>query len=191
MDDLMHLSKGERRRLKRQRKKERREKERTEKKRNKTKNMLKILIPVIIVIGVAGFFLSSSFAETPRIQVMPGYHDFGDVPAGGSVVSALMDVTNVGKGDLIMSNMDSSCGCTSASMIVDGKEGPRFSMSAHGTNPIDWSVTLKPGQTAKLKVYYDPSVHSDQRGPVTRYITIFSNDLLNSQMKVTIEANQV
>ncbi len=105
-------------------------------------------------------------------------------------VTTLMTVKNVGKSDLIINNMDSSCGCTSARLIVDGKEGPKFSMSSHGTNPKDWSATLAPGETAQLKVYYDPTVHRDLRGPVTRTITIFSNDPERGK-EVRISANQI
>lgn len=190
-DDWRNLSRNERRKLKRQRKKERLKTERKEQERGKMKKALKILLPIIILAVIGYYFINVSVAESPRIQVTPVQYDFGDVKAGSSAVSTVMEVGNVGKGSLIINSMDSSCGCTSASMIVDGQEGPRFSMSSHGTNPRDWSVTLKPGETAQLKVYYDPSVHRDSRGPVTRYITLFTNDPINNLMKVRIEANQV
>lgn len=191
MDDPRMLSRGERKRLKRQRKKERLEMERGERGREKKKKNLMIIVP-IVVLAVIGYFLTTSLvAASPRMYISPGSHNFGDVQAGGDPVSTLMEIGNTGKGDLIINSMDSSCGCTSASVVIDGKEGPRFSMSSHGTNPMGWSVSLKPGETGQLKIYYDPSVHSDMRGPVTRYITIFSNDPLNNGMTVRIEANQV
>lgn len=188
MDDLRNLSRNERRKLKRQR---RQENEKSQKKNKKIKNTLKFLIPAITLIVIGGVFATLSLAEAPVIQVTPSRHDFGNVVAGGNVVSALMDITNVGKSDLTINNMDSSCGCTSASMVVDGIEGPRFSMSSHGTNPMNWHVTLEPGESSQLKVYYDPSVHSDHKGPVTRFVTLYSSDPLNSQMKIIIEANQI
>lgn len=191
MDDYRALSKNERRELKRQRKKERLAMEEKERGQKKLKKALTIMVPIIVLAVVGYFLVNMRVAESAKIQVTPANYDFGDVPAGGSPVSSMMEVKNVGKGDLVMNGMDSSCGCTSASIVVDGVEGPRFSMSSHGTNPRGWSVTLKTGETSQLKIYYDPSVHRDMRGPVTRFITLFSNDPINSVMEVTIQANQV
>ncbi len=72
--------------------------------------------------------------------------------------------------DLIIDNMDSSCMCTSASVIYNGKEGPKFNMAMHG-NPKGWSVTIPPGDEAQLKIYYDPNAHKELRGPVTRTVS--------------------
>jgi hypothetical protein len=191
MNNFRGLNKSERRKLKKQRRREILENERKTKTQNKIKTIMKFLIPVIIIIIVGSFFVNLSLADAPRIHVSPNYYDFGEVVAGGDIVSALMDVTNTGKNDLVINNMDSSCGCTSASMVVNGEEGPRFSMSMHGTNPRDWSVIINPGKTAQLKIYYDPSVHRDLKGHVTRYITLFSNDPLSSQLQIKIEANQI
>jgi hypothetical protein len=192
-DEFRHLSKSERRKLKKQRRRERLEREEGERKRKNTMNKVKIIIPIVLVVAV-GWFLLSSLAvvpDAPILQLSSSYHNFGNVPGGGSVVSTLMGITNTGESDLIITGMDSSCGCTTASIVTDGVEGPRFSMSMHGTNPTGWSETIEPGNTAQLKIYYNPSTHSELRGPVTRYVTIFSNDPYKSQMRVTIEANQV
>ncbi len=126
----------------------------------------------------------------PKIIIEPSIYDFGDVSQAKGLTSTILTIRNDGNADLIIDNMDSSCMCTSASVIYNGKEGPKFNMAMHG-NPQGWSVTIPPGDEAQLKIYYDPNVHGDLRGPVTRTIKVFSNDPLEFEKKVRIELNQV
>ncbi len=134
----------------------------------------------------------SAPADSPVIVVEPNTYDFGDVSVAGGKVFALADVKNEGKSDLIIDGLSTSCGCTSASLVVNGVEGPIFTMPGHGEkNPTGWSAAIAPGKTAKLKIYYDPTVHPDLRGPVTRTVSISSNSPVDFELKVKIEANQV
>ena len=107
-------------------------------------------------------------------------------------VAAFFMIKNEGKKDLVIERLDTSCGCTTASIVFQGKEGPRFAMVGHGIeNPKDWKLSIPPGQSAQLKVYYDPNVHKDLRGAVIREIYIYSNDPIDFEKKVQIELNQV
>ena len=84
--------------------------------------------------------------------------------------------------------------CTSASLVYDGVEGPRFGMSMHGTNPEDFRLAIPPGASAQLKVYYDPMAHGKQKKAQTRIIrevTIMSNDPVDFAKKVRISLTQV
>ena len=88
--------------------------------------------------------------------------------------------------------MDTSCGCTSAAIVYQGKEGPRFAMAGHGIeSPTDWQVVIPAGEKAQLKAYYDPNVHKDFRGAAVREIYIFSSDPIDFEKKVKVELNQV
>lgn len=155
---------------------------------------------VIISYLLFGFFSSQKKPEikysrgdenAPRIQIEPEFYDFGEVSVRKGTVTALLTVKNVGKNDLIIDYMETSCMCTEVSLIVDGKESPKFGMRMHGTNPVNWWENLTSGEEAKLKVYYNPRVHSELRGALTRIITIHSNDPWNSKKEVRIEAYQV
>lgn len=131
--------------------------------------------------------------DRPIIVVNPDSYDLGDVSQKEGVVDTLFEIKNEGKSNLVISKLESSCGCTSASIIYQGMEGPRFAMPGHGINEEigDWQVAITPSDTAQLKVYYDPSVHLDFRGAVTRTVSIFSNDPIDFEKKVSIELNQV
>jgi len=140
--------------------------------------------------GVKAELARRAPADRPVIEITPVYHDFGDVSLAGGKVKTVMTIKNTGGSDLVIKDMETSCGCTSASITKDGVEGPVFGMRMHG-NPTGWSVTLKPGETALLNVYYDPRVHPDLRGAVTRTISIYSNDPVDFKKDVRIEVNQV
>ncbi|GBE18503.1 hypothetical protein BMS3Abin16_01107 [archaeon BMS3Abin16] len=130
-------------------------------------------------------------ADRPKISIEPALHDFGNVSFAAGAVSTTMTIKNNGGSDLVINELDSSCGCTSATISKDGVEGPVFGMKMHGKNPVDWSINIKPGETAQLNIYYDPTVHPDLRGPVTRSVSIFSNDPIEFKKEVRIEVNQV
>lgn len=130
----------------------------------------------------------SAPADSPKISIEPLSHDFGDVSQAAGIVSKKFIIQNTGKTDLEINNLLSSCGCTTAAMVVNGEEGPRFGMH---NNPKDWSTIIKPGETADIKVYYDPDTHADFRGQATREITVFSNDPVNFEKSIKIKLNQV
>ncbi len=118
-------------------------------------------------------------------------HDFGMVSLKGGVVSKSFPLVNIGEGDLTISSLDTPCGCTSARVINGDESGPLFGMASHGKSPKNWETVIKPGQQAQLVVLYDPSVHSDFRGPATRTVRIFSDDKFQSTKSVTIKVNQI
>lgn len=130
--------------------------------------------------------------ERPIISLSPASYDFGNVSLKKGVVFTFFELKNEGKKDLVIDRLDTSCGCTSAAIVFQQKEGPRFAMAGHGINsPTDWKITIPPGQTGQLKVYYDPNVHPDFRGFAIREIYVYSNDPIDFEKKVQVELNQV
>lgn len=130
-------------------------------------------------------------SKRPIISINTENYDFGDVSQAKGVVNTLFEITNTGKKDLIINKLETSCGCTSASIVYKDNEGPIFSMPGHGDDsPTDWEVTIPKGEKAYIKVYYDPDVHTDFRGTAIREIHVFSNDPIDFEIKVEIELNQ-
>jgi hypothetical protein len=132
-------------------------------------------------------------ADRPIISLTTSFYNFGGVSQEKGVTTTAFELQNTGKSDLVIEKLETSCGCTSASIIYQGKEGPRFSMPGHGINEKigEWQITIPAGDSALLKVYYDPNVHKDFRGPAVREIYIFSNDPIDFEKKVSIELNQI
>jgi len=154
-----------------------------------------LIAGLILAVGLGAYLLLAlrgpgeavGLADSPRIVVTPRSYDFGTVSQAGGVVTTELTLENRGGKELVINGMRTSCGCTQASLIIDGEEGPLFGMH---NNPIGWEARLAPGEQAQLKVYYDPNVHRGLRGPVTREIEIYSNDPRYPVYTVRIELVQ-
>lgn len=190
-DNLEHLSKRERRRLRKERKKEKKINSQSKWLKEKKSKKLKFWGKIGFVVVVIGVIIVSSIVNGAKIQVTPSEHSFGRVSVRAGKVNTTLVVENPGKKDLIIKGLETSCMCTSAVLVVDGVVSPIFGMSGHGTNPKDWSARISPGGEAQLMIYYDPTVHKDFRGPVTRKITVSSNAPFSWSKTLTIRADQV
>ncbi len=126
-------------------------------------------------------------ADAPKIELGETEHDLGELSQAGGIVSTDFELTNRGKSDLVINKLSSSCGCTSGAVVYQEEVGPQFTMEGHGQeNPKNWQVAISPGDSALIRVYYDPSVHPDLEGAVTRTVSIFSNDPVEFEKKVAI-----
>jgi hypothetical protein len=131
-------------------------------------------------------------SDRPIIAIDPSLYDFGDVSRKEGTITTFLEIKNEGKSNLVIDRIETSCGCTSASIVYQEKEGPTFTMPGHDKkNSTEWQVSIPPGKTAKLKVYYDPNVHEDFLGQAVREIYVYSNDPIDFEKKVTIELNQI
>lgn len=136
--------------------------------------------------------LANAPKNAPKVTAPEVKRDLGTVSLKKGIVTTEFVIRNEGKSDLVIDKLSSSCGCTSASLVYQGIEGPRFYMAGHGHESPDanWKVSVAPGDEAQVKVYYDPSVHPDLTGAVTREVSVHSNDPVDFETKLTITLNQ-
>jgi hypothetical protein len=136
--------------------------------------------------------LANAPKDAPKAVTSETKKDLGVVNLKRGVVTTEFVIKNEGKSDLIINKLSSSCGCTSASLVYQETEGPRFYMAGHGQEEPDpnWKVSIAPGDVAKVKVYYDPSIHPDLTGSVTREVSVHSNDPVDFETKLTITLDQ-
>lgn len=123
-------------------------------------------------------------ANRPIISLNFTYYDFGQIEASQGDVSTTFSVENKGKSNLVITGMETSCGCTTARLVIDNQKSPIFSMH---DNPDNWQVFLKPNQQAILEVIFDPNFHKGAKGPITRTIKIFSDDPIEPAIEAKIE----
>lgn len=185
--NLQGLSKKDRRRLRKE------QKQLTRAKEARTKQLIKwgsILGVALLLMG--GFFLfnylkTARYQNASQIQLTPSTYDFGQILASQGSVTTSFQVQNTGTSPLVISGMETSCGCTTARLKTKDQEtSPVFGMH---NNPTNWSTSLEPETTAELTVTFDPNFHQDSFGPITRTVSIFSNDPGKSKQQVTIFAN--
>lgn len=136
--------------------------------------------------------LANAPKDAPKIVALEVKKDLGVVSLKKGIVTTKFIIKNEGMTDLVIGKLSSSCGCTSASLVYQGKEGPRFYMAGHGQESPDdtWNISISPGTQAQVKVYYDPTVHPDLIGPVTRQVLVHSNDPVDFEIALTITLNQ-
>src|SRR5207245_1578927 len=96
----------------------------------------------------------------PKIQFAESVYDFGKVSAGDPVKHTFA-FTNGGDELLILTNVQPSCGCTTAG---------------------EWSHQVEPGKTGDIPIQFNSSSYN---GPVTKTVTVTSND--KSQPTVVLQ----
>ncbi len=135
-----------------------------------------VIIPLIILFLVLyGYFKAispstdQSKATGPEIEIIPKEHDFGQVKYG-DLAEQTFKVRNLGKEDLEIVRVSTSCGCTTAEI---NKE------------------KLVSREETDLKVTYDTGAMSGShaKGRQERTIFVKSNDPHNPQVEVMIYAD--
>lgn len=105
--------------------------------------------------------LGKKKGTSPQIFVEKNQHDFGKVKEG-SVVNWELKFKSAGDSTLIISDVQTSCGCTAALLSKD---------------------KLKPGESGTVKIELNTR---GMKGKKSRTIAINSNDPLNPRMVITL-----
>lgn len=93
-------------------------------------------------------------------------------------------LANDGKSDLILSRFATSCDCIYALIIrPDSSESKTFTMHADNS----WEETVKPGESVKVKVTYEPAI-MPVSGPVERFVSFGTNDPNQPQVQLKVTA---
>ena len=150
------------------------------------KHTVDILFDEALAAEIKDELIAEAPVDRPILEITPESIDAGEVSMAKGKVEKVFQVRNSGQSELIITGMESSCMCTSALLRNDGKESPVFGMH---DNPTGWSTIIRPGGEAELVVIYDPNAHGpDAVGPVTRTVTVNSNDVIDSAKKIRFEA---
>ncbi|MFH1201813.1 MAG: DUF1573 domain-containing protein [Candidatus Omnitrophota bacterium] len=117
-----------------------------------------------IVLTIVFFWLSPSFAQSPKLFLEKTVIDLGRVKEG-KIYDGSFRVENQGDSDLVLKSAQASCSCV---QIKDEKE-----------------YTLKPGQEQEIKFSFNSTGYN---GQVTQFIYLNTNDLENKIASIQIKA---
>lgn len=95
---------------------------------------------------------------------------------------------NTGGEPLQISQVQTSCMCTFAQVMIDDEQSPLFNMEMH--NPPDvqtWKGIVEPGATAAVRVVYKPSLMPVE-GAVARYVKFGTNDPSRPVVELSVHA---
>ncbi len=98
--------------------------------------------------------------------------DFGTISMAKGKVTHAYTVTNTGTEPVTVKKVYTSCMCTTASFVSNGKTYGPFGMPGHTAIPsID--VSLAPGATAQIEAVFDPAAHGPAGiGQISRVVIL-------------------
>lgn len=159
-------------------------------------NQKKIVIAFIVLtvaILVGGIYILSTTSATPqkvitsqnaKVLVDAKTHDWGNIPYSGGNVSKTFIIKNTGSDVLKLTNIKTSCACTYAQVIIDGKTSPNFGM--HTTS--SWVGEVAPSKEANLTVIFDPAFHGPSGvGTIERLVSVETNDIQNPVLEFSLK----
>ncbi len=119
--------------------------------------MKKIMILVAVIIG----FTTMTALRTdnpPEFKFETESHDFGKIPQG-KPVSYDFKFTNIGDEPLIITNVESTCGCTvpkyTTTPVKKGENGViTVTFNASAVQPFSKAVTIKSNAKTPVKMLY-------------------------------------
>jgi len=123
-----------------------------------------MIAATIALCATAANLNAQGAGNQPKIQLMEPVYDFGNVLSGPSVKHTFK-VKNAGASDLVISRVQTSCGCTAAAPS---------------------KKLLKPGEEADIAVTFDTRF---EKGHSERVITVFSNDPQNPEAQITMKGD--
>ncbi|MGC8775979.1 MAG: DUF1573 domain-containing protein [Minisyncoccia bacterium] len=108
--------------------------------------------------------------------------NFGRIPIFGGKVEHIFKIKNESLNPITIGKIYTSCMCTEASLVKDGKEFGPYGMPGHGFIPTI-NEKLEPGKEAEIKVVFDPAAHGPAGiGQINRRVFIqdeSGNNILN------------
>ncbi len=127
-------------------------------------------LTVAMMMLLLAVLLAACGAGAPDIELAEPQTDLG-VVTNGEIPTIEIAVRNLGKGDLVIEAVTTSCGCTTASITPE---------------------VIPPGATGTLSIRYDSGAHGpDEVGPVMRQIFIASNDPDEAELEFRFTAEVV
>lgn len=152
-----------------------------------------ILGIITIIVLVGGVFLmpantKEQISENPQAKAYldHDYYDWGNIDINGPHIQHEFVVKNEGSAELEIANVETSCMCTTAYVVVGDLKSPPFGMHARSA----WKGKVKPGDEAKIIVDFDPLYHGPQAiGPIERLISFNTNDPENSSVELKLNGN--
>lgn len=141
-----------------------------------------VAVAGLIVVAQPGTATSTPAATESAGAGSAGYlaavrkkYDFGTISMARGKVSYRYPIRNVGTDPLEIRKLYTSCMCTTAALVTNGKVSDAYGMPGHTPIPTI-SVPIAPQEQAYVQVVFDPAAHGPAGvGPIERVITVENN----------------
>lgn len=162
------------------------------------KKLTMFIVGITAVILIGGIFLASksgsggevkssatSMDSNTKAQVEETSYDWGEIGINDGNVEKVFKIKNTGSATLKLSNVLTSCMCTTAQLSLDGDTSPIFGMHSKS----NYVLEVPSGKTAELKVIFDPAYHGPSGiGPITRQVEVATNDPATPKLNFMLTA---
>lgn len=155
---------------------------------------------IILVIGGAIWIarpdsqtstVSSTRSNGTLIVEEASNYDFGAISMSAGKVKHQFKIKNTGNGEVIINKMYTSCMCTTASLMMAGKQFGPYGMSGHSAI-LKIGQVINPNEEAIIEVVFDPGAHGPEgTGKVKRLIYLETNSEITPKLQLTIEAEVI
>lgn len=156
--------------------------------------LITIGIITFAILGAGAWLLSKPVgvevekSDQAKAEVGETNYDWGEIKINGGNAEKVFFIKNAGTGPLKLSGVSTSCMCTTAQVIIDGKGSPFFGMHQKSS----WIGEVPAGKQAELKIVFDPAFHGPSGiGQMTRQIEVDTNDKNNPKLEFTLKGNVV
>ena len=149
-----------------------------------------IVIAVSVTVAIAGMVILAQPEQTVpsptavelvrasapnsagRLTAAETKFSFGPISMARGKVTHRYPIRNSGTETLNIRKIYTSCMCTTAALVKNGKKSDAFGMPGHTPIPtID--VPLNPGEEGFIEVVFDPAAHGPAGvGPIERVVTV-------------------
>lgn len=164
------------------------------------KTIISVLIIILVIAGLLwwGRPAQETISANPNsshsvnaLGASETSYDFGKISMAQGKVEKTFEITNADSQDITLERITTSCMCTVAYLeTVDGDEekGP-FGMIGHGGTVPKANEIIKPGESRKVRVVFDPNAHGPAGvGIINRVVTLEDNlgRVLEFQIKAVV-----
>ena len=149
-----------------------------------------VVVASVVILGIGGLIIAAqpgAFKNDTKLvasrQPVPSRSaghlvapqetfNFGAISMAGGKVKHRYAIRNAGTEPLVIRKIYTSCMCTTAALVKNGKKSDAFGMPGHTPIPtID--VPLNPGEEGFIEVVFDPAAHGPAGvGPIERVVTV-------------------
>ena len=138
----------------------------------------------IYILSITSSPVSITSSQNAKVSIDQKTFDWGNIPYSGGNITKTFVMKNTGSDTLKLTGVKTSCTCTKAQIVINGKSSPYFSM--HTTS--SWVGEVAPGQEARLAVIFDPAFHGPTGvGPIERLVSIQTNDTQNPNLEFSLK----
>lgn len=157
--------------------------------------LLGIIVVTALVLGGV-VYLGSKIGATAQVTtdtkvavaIENNQFDWGTIDINGGIVSKTFAIENKGTAPLKLYDTKTSCMCTTAQLSTPAETSKKFGMHEKTSSVFE----VSPGETAELLVDFDPAFHGPSGvGPISRTVTMNTNDPNNQTLSFQLSANVV